>query len=49
MKMTRKAFLGATAPFLAGGCRGLFNIGYAAPHRPPASERINLAILGCGT
>ncbi|MBR4654659.1 MAG: Gfo/Idh/MocA family oxidoreductase [Kiritimatiellae bacterium] len=49
MKITRKAFLGATAPFLAGGCRSLFNIGYAAPHRPPASERINLAILGCGT
>ena len=49
MKLSRRAFLGSAAPFLAGGCRNLFTIGYAAPHRPPASERINLAIIGCGT
>ena len=49
MDISRKSFLAATAPFLAGGCRSLFNIGYAAPHRPPVSERINVGIIGCGT
>ena len=49
MKISRRAFLGAAAPFALGGCRSLFAIGYASPHRPPASERITLGIIGCGT
>ena len=49
MKISRRAFLGTTVPFALGGCRSLFTVGYAAPHRPPASERINLGIIGCGT
>ena len=45
---SRRDFLrtsAAVAPFLAGGC---FHIGYPAPRRPAASERINLAVIGCG-
>ena len=48
MNLSRRAFLRAAAavsPFLAGGC---FHIGYPAARRPSASERINLAVIGCG-
>ena len=47
-RLSRRGFLRATAiasPFLAGGC---FNIGYPTGKRPAASERINLAVIGCG-
>ena len=47
MKVTRKGFIG-TGLLALGGCR-LFNIGYAAPRRPKPSERVNLAVIGCGT
>ena len=47
-RFSRRSFLRASlaaSPFLAGGC---FNIGYPAARRPAASERINLAVIGCG-
>ena len=46
--LSRRGFLRAAAiasPILAGGC---FNIGYPAVKRPAASDRINLAVIGCG-
>ncbi|MDO5317018.1 MAG: Gfo/Idh/MocA family oxidoreductase [bacterium] len=48
MKVSRRGFLGglAAAPFFVGGC---FGGGYAAPRRVNASDRINVAIIGCGT
>lgn len=36
----------AASPFLAGGC---FSIGYPKARRPLPSERINLAVIGCGS
>lgn len=50
MNMKRRSFLKSTllaAPFI-GGC-GTFGGGYAAPRRPPANGRLNLAVIGCGT
>ena len=49
--MNRREFLKSSAfasLFAAGGCRA-FNIGSAEPRRPLPSERINLAVIGCGT
>ena len=49
--MNRREFLKSSAfasLFAAGGCR-VFNIGSAEPRRPLPSERINLAVIGCGT
>jgi len=46
-RTTRKEFLGTG--LLAFGGVGLFNIGYAAQGRPKPSERVNLAVIGCGT
>jgi len=46
--LSRRGFLRAAAiasPFMAGGC---FNIVYSTGKRPAASERINLAVIGCG-
>ena len=49
MKVSRRKFLGtALAPTLLGGSVCLFNIGLAAPRRPAASGRVNLAVIGCG-
>ena len=48
MKMTRRFFLGAAGACALGGC-STFNIGRREPRRPAASERINLAVIGCGT
>ena len=45
----RRSFLKSAllaAPFI-GGCAT--SGGYAAPRRPPASGRLNLAVVGCGT
>ena len=47
MKVTRKGFIGTG--LLAFGGYGLFNIGYAAGRRPKPSDRVNLAVIGCGT
>ena len=48
--MKRREFLATlAAPVLLGGCKGLFNIGYASPRRVNPSDRVNLAIIGCGT
>ena len=47
MNVTRKTFLG-TGLLALGGCR-MFNIATAAPRRPKPSERVNLAVIGCGT
>ena len=47
MKVTRKGFIGTG--LLAFGGYGLFNIGYAAGGRPKPSDRVNLAVIGCGT
>ena len=49
--MNRREFLKTSAIaslFAAGGCRA-FNIGRCEPRRPLPSERINLAVIGCGT
>ena len=49
MKSTRRSFLGgaATAPFFIGFPRGLFAA--TGGRRPAAADRINLAVIGCGT
>ena len=50
MTSSRRSFLKASAfalPMLGAGCRSFF--GGAAPRRPPASSRVNLAVIGCGT
>ena len=47
MKVTRKGFIGSGLLAL-GGCR-MFNIGNAEPRRPKPSDRVNLAVIGCGT
>ena len=47
MNVTRKTFLG-TGLLALGGCR-MFNIATVAPRRPKPSERVNLAVIGCGT
>ena len=49
MKSTRRSFLGgaATAPFFIGFSRGLFAA--TGGRRPAAADRINLAVIGCGT
>ena len=51
---TRREFVKAAiatagvVPF--AGCETFaFNVGYQAPHRPSASNRVNLAVIGCGT
>ena len=47
-RLSRRGFLrtaAAASPFLAGGC---FSIGNTSARRPAASERINLAVIGCG-
>ena len=52
---TRREFMKAAlatagvAPFVGCQSFGAFNIGYKAPRRPAASERVNLAVIGCGT
>lgn len=49
--MNRREFLKSSAfmsLFAAGGC-SVFNIGRKNPRRPLPSERINLAVIGCGT
>ena len=49
--MNRREFLRTSAfasLFAAGGCK-VFNIGGVSPRRPLPSERINLAVIGCGT
>ena len=46
MKLGRRTFLGgAAASFFIGIPRG----GYAGGRRPAASDRLNLAVIGCGT
>ena len=49
MKSTRRSFLGgaAMAPFFIGFPRGLFAA--TGGRRPAAADRINLAVIGCGT
>ena len=47
MNLTRKTFLG-TGLLALGGCR-MFNIATVNPRRPKPSERVNLAVIGCGT
>ena len=47
-EISRRFFIGVGAGSLLGGCRGLFG-GYTAARRPKPSERINLAVVGCGT
>ena len=48
MNINRRNFLiGGGAAFF-GGCSA-FNIGYRNPRYPSPSERINLAVIGCGT
>ena len=47
MNVTRKTFLG-TGLLALGGCR-MFNIAAVNPRRPKPSERVNLAVIGCGT
>ena len=47
MNVTRKTFLG-TGLLALGGCR-MFNIATVNPRRPKPSERVNLAVIGCGT
>ena len=49
MRLSRRTFLGTTVPFALGGCSGFSAAGYAVPRRPPASERVSLGIIGCGT
>ena len=47
-RFSRREFLRAAAassPLLAGGC---FTVGHPSARRPAASERINLAVIGCG-
>ena len=46
---TRRGFIGAAvaAPFFIGFPRGLFAAG--GVRRPAAADRINLAVIGCGT
>ena len=48
-KFTRRGFIGgaAAAPFFIGFPRGLFAAG--GVRRPAAADRINLAVIGCGT
>ena len=47
-EISRRFFIGVGAGTFLGGCRGLFG-GYTAARRPKPSERINLAVVGCGT
>ena len=47
--LSRRGFIGASFPFLASRCFGISASGCAVPRRPPPSERVNLAIIGCGT
>ncbi len=54
MKTSRRDFFKASlfaTPFLAGGCKSfpIFGNSYIAPRRPAASERVTLAVIGCGT
>ena len=46
-KFTRRFFVGSGAAMCLGGCSSLG--GGSAPRRPKPSERVNLAIVGCGT
>ncbi len=47
-KFTRRGFIGGAAatPFFIGGC---LHGGNVPPRRPSAADRINLAVIGCGT
>ena len=55
MKVSRRSFLRSSLlalPLANAGCRSLFSgsdVGYAAPRRPSALSRVNLAVIGCGT
>ena len=48
---SRRGFLKAAAvasPFFIGGCANLCAASYPPGRRPAASDRINLAVIGCG-
>lgn len=47
MTFSRRDFLSSASLFALGGCSA-FNIGRVEPRRPKPSERITLAIIGCG-
>ena len=50
MNLKRRSFLKSTlfaVPFIGTGAA--WAEGYMAPRRPPASGRLNLAVIGCGT
>ena len=53
--LTRRDFMksalatAGAAPFLGASCAETFTIAAAAPRRPSASNRVNLAVIGCGT
>ena len=53
MKVSRRSFLKSSAlalPLVNVGCRSLFDDAIlAAPVRPSALSRVNLAVIGCGT
>ena len=49
--LSRRGFLKAAAaasPFFIGGCANFSAAGYPPGRRPAASDRINLAVIGCG-
>ena len=48
-KVTRRFFIGAGASALVGGCQGFFGADRVTARRPKPSQRIHLAIIGCGT
>ncbi len=50
-ELSRRAFfIGAGSTAFLGGCKcGLLGSGCRPPRRPKPSERINVAIVGCGT
>jgi len=50
--MNRRSFLKSSlfaAPFLAGGCKGLFSPEYAPRRNLAPSQKVNVALVGCGT
>ena len=49
--LSRRGFLKAAAiasPFFIGGCANFSTASYPPGRRPAASDRINLAVIGCG-
>ena len=48
-RISRRFFIGAGATALFGGCQCPFFAGGVSPRRPKPSERVNLAVIGCGT